>query len=273
MSVGSYLTWFVARSNLQTLHIVLYHVVALIEYDQYQLRDTMLLRWDIFDQDPPRTYSTCDKFRQLFELWWTKLEYFGQPRPKYDFVAHWFETELGQDLEFLSWHPLRLHDALVDSLDRGRLKPKYKFGSITPQSGPQHRDSLSFRGTCVFDYFDRFLTYHAINDDFLNAWKNKWSKIGCVFPMVIWSAFRMGQNRVNDYPYNAPQFSCSSFHFVGQTNVAFQNWPNSLKSGAIVCPSIIDELTFLENHYLSPETIKNERSSHYSYLPGKRSTG
>ena len=27
-----------------------------------------------------------------------------------------------------------------------------------------------------------------------------------VFPMVIWAAFRMGQCRVNDHPYHAPQF-------------------------------------------------------------------
>ena len=29
----------------------------------------------------------------------------------------------------------------------------------------------------------------------------------CVFPMVIRSAFRMGQYRVNDHPYYAPQFN------------------------------------------------------------------
>ena len=31
-------------------------------------------------------------------------------------------------------------------------------------------------------------------------------KTGCVFPMVIWSALRMGQYRVNDHPYHASQF-------------------------------------------------------------------
>ena len=31
-------------------------------------------------------------------------------------------------------------------------------------------------------------------------------KLVCVFPMVIWPAFRMGQYRVNDHPYHAPQF-------------------------------------------------------------------
>ena len=29
---------------------------------------------------------------------------------------------------------------------------------------------------------------------------------GCIFPMVIWPAFRKGQYRVNDHPYHAPQF-------------------------------------------------------------------
>ena len=31
-------------------------------------------------------------------------------------------------------------------------------------------------------------------------------KRGCVFPMIIWPAVRMGQCRVNDHPYHAPQF-------------------------------------------------------------------
>ena len=35
------------------------------------------------------------------------------------------------------------------------------------------------------------------------------NKRGCVFSMVIWPAFRMGQYRVNDHPYHAPQFSFS----------------------------------------------------------------
>ena len=33
------------------------------------------------------------------------------------------------------------------------------------------------------------------------------AKRGRVFPTVIWPANRMGQYRVNDHPYNAPQFS------------------------------------------------------------------
>ena len=32
-------------------------------------------------------------------------------------------------------------------------------------------------------------------------------KRGCVFPMVIWLAFRVGQYRANDHPYHAPQFT------------------------------------------------------------------
>ena len=47
----------------------------------------------------------------------------------------------------------------------------------------------------------------------------KTNKRGCVFSMVIWPAFRMGQHRVNDPPYRAPQFiektyiGCCSFSF------------------------------------------------------------
>ena len=37
--------------------------------------------------------------------------------------------------------------------------------------------------------------------------RNSLSKWGCVFSMVIWPAFRLGQYRVNDHPYYAPQFS------------------------------------------------------------------
>ena len=33
------------------------------------------------------------------------------------------------------------------------------------------------------------------------------SKRGCVFPMVLWPEFRMGQYRVNDHHYHAPQFN------------------------------------------------------------------
>ena len=36
--------------------------------------------------------------------------------------------------------------------------------------------------------------------------KTPYLKRGCVFPMVIWPAFRMEQYRVNDHPYHAPQF-------------------------------------------------------------------
>ena len=33
------------------------------------------------------------------------------------------------------------------------------------------------------------------------------NKQGCVFPMVIWPAFRMEKYRVNDHPYHAPKFN------------------------------------------------------------------
>ena len=36
--------------------------------------------------------------------------------------------------------------------------------------------------------------------------KNYHTKRGCVFSMVIWPAFLMGQYRVTDHPYHAPQF-------------------------------------------------------------------
>ena len=32
------------------------------------------------------------------------------------------------------------------------------------------------------------------------------NKQGCVYPMVIWPAFRMEKYKVNDHPYHAPQF-------------------------------------------------------------------
>ena len=41
---------------------------------------------------------------------------------------------------------------------------------------------------------------------FRKSSRNRWMfvKQECVFPMVIWPAFRMGQYRVNDHPYHAP---------------------------------------------------------------------
>ena len=43
--------------------------------------------------------------------------------------------------------------------------------------------------------------------------KARLSKQGCVFPMVIWPAFRMEKYRVNDHPYHAPQFIGLKFLF------------------------------------------------------------
>ena len=49
------------------------------------------------------------------------------------------------------------------------------------------------------------------------------SKLGCVFPMVIWPAFRMGQYRVNDHPYYA---RLSATHPGLETrNLEFENLP------------------------------------------------
>ena len=49
------------------------------------------------------------------------------------------------------------------------------------------------------------------------------NKRGCVFPMVIWSAFRMGQYRVNDHLYHAPQFIKCGMNRFSKTNVSFFN--------------------------------------------------
>ena len=40
-------------------------------------------------------------------------------------------------------------------------------------------------------------------------------KYGCVFPMVIWSAFRMEKYRFNDHPYHALQF-------IGLKSISFK---------------------------------------------------
>ena len=41
--------------------------------------------------------------------------------------------------------------------------------------------------------------------DYIVTHKMQSIKWGCVFPVVIWPAFRIGQYRVNDHPYHAPQ--------------------------------------------------------------------
>ena len=43
--------------------------------------------------------------------------------------------------------------------------------------------------------------------DFKNKMAWVCTKLGCVFPMVIRPAFRMGQYRVNDHPYHTPHFN------------------------------------------------------------------
>ena len=40
----------------------------------------------------------------------------------------------------------------------------------------------------------------------INPYSKYPAKLGCVFPMVIWPAFHMGQYRANDHPYHAAQF-------------------------------------------------------------------
>ena len=57
----------------------------------------------------------------------------------------------------------------------------------------------------------------------------------CVFPMVIWPAFRMVQYRVNDHPYHAPQFSLyfGRFNyfqdFMGRRPLPVRNYVASIK--------------------------------------------
>ena len=56
--------------------------------------------------------------------------------------------------------------------------------------------------------YHRKLAFHGKENDILK--KNEGiipryaGKVGCVFPMVIWVEFRMGQYRVNDHPFHAP---------------------------------------------------------------------
>ena len=38
-------------------------------------------------------------------------------------------------------------------------------------------------------------------------------KVGRVFPMVIWSEFRLGEYRNDDHRENAPHFTCVDHHF------------------------------------------------------------
>ena len=51
-------------------------------------------------------------------------------------------------------------------------------------------------------YFRPIRTSHFLTHD----WVILNYKRGCIFPMVIWPAFRMGQFRVKGHPYHAPQF-------------------------------------------------------------------
>ena len=56
------------------------------------------------------------------------------------------------------------------------------------------------------DVLGHFLAEAGNKVDMLGSYES-YFKRGCVFSMDIWPAFRMGQYRVNDHPYHAPQFT------------------------------------------------------------------
>jgi len=54
-------------------------------------------------------------------------------------------------------------------------------------------------------------------------------KRGCVFPMVIWPAFRIRQYRVNDHPYHAPQFIDCIFLTLKDSRIISSGWKKRLE--------------------------------------------
>ena len=96
------------------------------------------------------------------------------------------------------------------------------------------------------------------------------SKRGCVFPMVNWPAFRMGQYRVNENPYHAPQFINYNMEFKwdrlpnpfleweykNKLLLAVHNYRNDCKR------CIQDFFEFSDNHILamssSPSKVQDE---------------
>ena len=67
-------------------------------------------------------------------------------------------------------------------------------------------------GEMIFDKAAMVLAVRCLPRNFYNnegrhmKSYNTYNKRGCIFPMVIWPAFRMGQFRVKGHPYHAPQF-------------------------------------------------------------------
>ena len=59
---------------------------------------------------------------------------------------------------------------------------KVKLDAMKPWIHEKLTEILGFEDDVVIDY----------------------AKRGCVFSMVIWPAFRMGQHRASDHPYHAP---------------------------------------------------------------------
>ena len=59
-----------------------------------------------------------------------------------------------------------------------------------------------------------------------NLWVSlqQYRKVGCVFPMVTWSEFRMGQHRADDHREDAPNFI--NYPFISENNY-FLNFFNS----------------------------------------------
>ena len=59
-------------------------------------------------------------------------------------------------------------------------------------------------------------------------------KRGCVFSMVIWPAFRMGQYRVNDHPYHAPQFILENSCFFDFFEVFHEKLLNAIEPSHVL---------------------------------------
>ena len=87
--------------------------------------------------------------------------------------------------------------------------------SLKSREDFRNKGFIMFRNSPVFDYpesgqkliMSRISRFCQGNHDQQFGSTRPADKRGCVFPMVIWLKFRMGQYRVNDHPYHASQFT------------------------------------------------------------------
>ena len=85
------------------------------------------------------------------------------------------------------------------------------------------------------------------------------NKRECVFLMIIWPAFRMGQYRANDHPYHAPQFI---WYFFDNDGLFYNNYDFSFVFRIFLSIKTKHLQWFIQNLNSSTNSAKHVQISH-----------